>query len=379
MSRYKEEAIRPVWAEINIQSIKDNIRAIQTQVGSDVSLMAVVKAEAYGHGAVQVAKATRAVGVRFFGVSLPEEGIALRSAGIADPILVFGPLQPTQAGPVVKHNLTSTVCLEEAVVALSDEAVRQRKIAEVHVKIDTGMGRVGILPQEAAAFIKRIQQLPGIAVEGIYSHFASADETDLTYAHSQLGKFNSVLEELAKAGIAIPMRHMANSGAIIGVPESYFNLVRPGIILYGLYPSEQVARERILLKPAFSLKTRITHIKHVPAGTGISYGQIYHTGCETGIATIPIGYADGWSRLLSGKADALIHGRRFPIVGRICMDQCMVAVGDEPVKVGEEVVLIGKQGEEEITVEEVAGHLGSINYEVICMISDRVPRVYLNE
>ncbi|HOQ23599.1 MAG TPA: alanine racemase [Bacillota bacterium] len=377
MARYKEPVIRPVWAEINLQSIKDNICAIQAHVGSGVQLMAVVKAEAYGHGAVEVAKAARSVGVHWFGVSLPEEGIALRKVGITEPILVFGPLQTSQVGPVVKYDLTSTVCLEEAVRALSSEAVRQGKTAKVHVKIDTGMGRVGVLPGQAVDFVQKIRELPGIEVEGIFSHFATADEADLGYAYQQLRVFNGALARLGEAGISVPVRHIANSGAIIGMPEAYFDLVRPGIILYGLYPSDEVAKERIALKPAFSLKTRITHVKKVPAGTGISYGQIYHTKQETGIATIPIGYADGWSRLLSGKAHVLIHGRRFPIVGRICMDQCMVEIGDEPVKVGEEVVLIGRQGDAVITVEEVAGHLGTINYEVICMISDRVPRVFV--
>lgn len=376
MSRY-DEAIRPVWAEINLQSIKDNIWAIQNHVGASVRLMAVVKAEAYGHGAVEVAKAARKVGVRWFGVSLPEEGIALRSAGITEPILVFGPLQVTQVGPVVRHDLTSTVCLEEVVAALSKEAVRQRKTAKVHVKLDTGMGRVGVEPINVVPFVTKIQKLPGVRVEGLFSHFATADEADLSYARLQLDRFNDVIKSLHEAGITIPIKHMANSGAIISLPEAFFDLVRPGIILYGLFPSEQVAREPIGLKPAFSLKTRVTHVKRVPAGTGISYGQIYHTVAETGIATIPIGYADGWSRLLSGKADVLIHGQRFPIVGRICMDQCMVEIGDEQVKVGEEVVLIGRQGKAEISVEEVATHLGTINYEVICMISDRVPRIYV--
>lgn len=377
MSRYEDRPIRPVWAEIDLKNIGINIQAIREWVGPNVQIMAVVKAEAYGHGALRVAKAARDAGASWFGVSMPEEGIALRKAGFCEPILIFGPLQAEQAGPVVHHDLTPTLCSIEAATALSKEAAAQGRRVSAHVKIDTGMGRVGVHYTEARSYIEAVQSLPGLEIQGIYSHFATADETDLSYARQQLGRFQETLKTLEDAGIRIPIRHIANSAGVINLPEAHFDLVRPGIIIYGLAPSDALSDTPLHLQPAFSLKTRVTQVKRVPKGTGVSYGQLYHSSKETTIATIPIGYADGWSRLLTGKAQALIHGKRFPIVGRICMDQCMVDVGDEQVNTGELVTLIGRQKEQEITVDEVAGLLGTINYEVVCMISDRVPRVYL--
>lgn len=376
MTRYGGELIRPAWAEIDLGAIKENIGNIRRLIGEKPEIMAVVKAEAYGHGALEVVKTALAAGVTWFGVSLPEEGIALRRAGVGTPILIFGPLMEEQAEPVCEYDLTSTITLLSSARALSAEATRRKKRVKVHIKVDTGMGRVGLQPAETAGFIREVSTFPGLAVEGIYSHFATADEEDLTFARGQLARFKRVLDDLSARGIRIPVKHMANSGGIINLPESYFDLVRAGIILYGLYPSPEVDRRRIPLKPAFALKTKVTQVKRVPPGTGISYGQIYHTDRETNIVTLPIGYADGWSRLLTGKARVLIKGQSFPIVGRICMDQCMVEVGDTPVEVGEEAVLIGRQGGEEITVDEVAACLGTINYEVVCMINDRVPRVY---
>ena len=225
---------------------------------------------------------------------------------------------------------------------------------------------------------RKVAALPNLEVEGVYSHFATADEADLSFAYHQLDLFKEVLKNLEEAGVKIPLRHIANSGAIINLPESYFDLVRPGIIIYGLYPSEETPRDRLPLKPALSLKARVIQVKRVPPGTGISYGQIYHTQKATNIVTLPLGYADGWSRLLSGKARVLLKGKSFPLVGRVCMDQCMADVGDLEVEPGEEAVLIGRQGEEEISADEVAGLLGTINYEVVCMLSDRVPRVWLH-
>lgn len=378
MGRYSE-ALRPVWAEIDLRNIGANIRAIKALVGSDVQVMAVVKAEGYGHGAVRVAQAALAAGASCLGVALPEEGITLRKAGFNGPILVFGILQPDQAAAIVYHNLTASLCQEASAAALSQEAMKQNKTAKVHVKVDSGMGRVGAAVEEAVELVRMVSSLPGVEVEGIYSHFATADAADLSYAKEQLSRFKQLLAKMDEAGFAIPIKHMANSGGIINLPDAYLNLVRPGIAIYGLYPSEEVPRDTLLLRPALSLKTRVVQVKRVPPGTGISYGQIYHTERASNIASIPIGYADGWSRILTGKAWALLHGKRFPIVGRICMDQCMIDAGDEAVEVGDEVVLIGEQGDQRITADEIAGYLGTINYEVVCMISDRVPRVYLGE
>ncbi len=378
MNRY-QEILRPVWAEIDLEAIRHNIGEIRRLVGPAVAVMAVVKAEAYGHGAVPVAKTVLAAGATWLGVALPEEGIALRRAGLNAPILIFSPLQAEQVDAVAAADLISCVCCLETVTALSQAAVRAGKTASVHVKLDTGMGRIGVPVAEAALFVAAISKLPGIRVDGVFSHLATADERDKEYARRQIANFNQALAALKAAGQIPPHVHLGNSAAIIDLPAAHFNLVRPGIITYGLRPSAEVALDRIDLRPAFALKTRISFVKRVPPGTGISYGQRYHTGQTATIATIPLGYADGWSRLLSHKAQALVGGKRFPIVGTICMDQCMIDVGDEPVAVGQEVVLIGSQGGERITVDDIAAQLGTINYEVTCMISNRVPRVYIHE
>ncbi len=371
--------LRPVWAEIDLEAIRHNIGAIRRLVGPTVAVMAVVKAEAYGHGAVPVAQTALAAGATWLGVALPEEGIALRRAGFTAPILIFSPLQAEQVTAVVAADLISCVCDLETVTALAQAAAGVGKTASVHVKLDTGMGRVGVPASEAARFVAAISELPGIRVDGVFSHLATADERNKTYARQQIANFNQALAALQAAGQLPPHIHLGNSAAVIDLPDAHFNLVRPGIITYGLRPSAEVDLDRIELRPALALKTRISFVKRVPPGTGISYGQRYHTGQTTSIATIPIGYADGWSRLLSHKAQALVGGKKFPIVGTICMDQCLIDVGDEPVAVGQEVVLIGSQGAERITVDDVAAQLGTINYEVTCMLSNRVPRVYLHE
>jgi alanine racemase len=247
----------------------------------------------------------------------------------------------------------------------------------IHIKVDTGMGRIGFLPEQAGAEIAKITTLPYLVTEGLYSHFATADAADLSYARQQLAAFQRLVDDLENRGIRIPLKHLANSGGLLNLPESYFDLVRAGLILYGMYPSPWCHREKLTLQPAFRLKAKVDFVKRVPAGTGISYGQLYHTPKATTIVTLPIGYADGWRRKLSGKAKVLINGEFYPVVGTICMDQCMVAVGDAPVRVGDEVVLIGRQAGKEITVEEVAAHLDTINYEVVCQIGARVPRIYV--
>lgn len=375
MNRYPE-IIRPVWAEIDREAIRHNMSEIRRLVGPDVAVMAVVKAEGYGHGALAVAREALRSGAAWLGVSLPEEGIALRQAGIEAPILVFEPLQIEHAEQVLEYNLTATLCIPAAAAHLAAVARQTGRTARGHLKVDTGMGRVGVRPAEAAAFLRQALD-SGIAVTGVYSHLATADETDKAYARRQIEVFAETVAALKAAALLPEFVHLANSAAIIDLPESYFNMVRPGIILYGLYPSAEVRRERIRLQSALSLKTRVVFVKRVPEGTGISYGQKYHTGGETTVATIPIGYADGWSRLLSHKAQALLHGRKLPVVGTICMDQCMIDAGDEPVALGDEVVLIGKQGAAEISADDLARELGTINYEITCMLSERVPRVYL--
>lgn len=378
MSRYPD-SIRPVWVEIDLNAVRHNLAEIRRLVGPQVEIMAVVKAEAYGHGAVKIAQTALQSGATRLGVALPEEGIALRKAGINAPILVFSPLQTDQAETMVRYDLTPTICMLEPAVALSRAATAAGKEVPFHVKLDTGMNRIGIPAQEGIVFIKKMQSLPGILFEGIFSHLATADERDKEYARYQMKTFNKVIVDLKNEGLLPPKVHLANSAGIIDLPLAYYNLVRPGIILYGMYPSQEVETDRIRLQPVFSLKTKVVFKKRVPQGSAVSYGRKYVTPRETTIVTLPIGYADGWSRRLSGKAEVLISGKRFPIVGAICMDLCMVDVGDEPVEIGQEVVLIGSQGSEKITAEEIGAYLETINYEVTCMINDRVPRRYLNE
>jgi alanine racemase len=378
LERYHERMIRPVWAEIDLAALRYNLAEIRRVIGPGVDIMAVVKAEGYGHGATEIAKTACEWGAGWLGVALPEEGIALRRAGITAPILVFAVLQADQAEVFLKYNLTPTVCLIEPVVALSREAVKAGRTVSVHLKVDTGMGRVGVAYREAAKVLKTLAVIPGIKVEGVYSHLATADHADKDYARIQIRRFGEMVETLKSQSLLPERLHLANSAATIELPQAYYSMVRPGIILYGLYPSDEVDRSKIALKPVLSLKTKVIYWKRVKAGTGISYGQKYHTAKDTTIVTLPVGYADGWSRMLSHKAEALIGGKRYPVVGTICMDQCMVDVGDEPVEIGTEVVLIGSQGKECITADEIAARLGTINYEVTCMISDRVPRVYIN-
>jgi alanine racemase len=373
----KESLLRPVWVEVDKAAIRENLRGIKTLVGPRRKVMAVVKAEAYGHGAVQVAQLAREEGIDWFGVATPEEGIALRQAGIKANILVFAPLLPEQVAAFCRYNLVATITTLESAVAFSHAATSCQRPMRIHIKVDTGMGRIGFLPEQAGAEIAKITTLPYLVTEGLYSHFATADAADLSYARQQLAAFQRLVDDLENRGIRIPLKHLANSGGLLNLPESYFDLVRAGLILYGMYPSPWCHREKLTLQPAFRLKAKVDFVKRVPAGTGISYGQLYHTPKATTIVTLPIGYADGWRRKLSGKAKVLINGEFYPVVGTICMDQCMVAVGDAPVRVGDEVVLIGRQAGKEITVEEVAAHLDTINYEVVCQIGARVPRIYV--
>ena len=373
VNRYHQELIRPVWAEIDRAALRHNMREIRRVIGPVVQQMAVVKAEAYGHGGIEVARIALQSGASWLGVALPEEGIALRDAGLTAPILVFAPLQV-----FLEYNLTPTVCMLEPVVALARLAVKRGQSAAVHVKVDTGMGRIGVAYPETVKFVKKLALIPGIKVDGLYSHLATADQANKQYAELQAKRFHDIVERLNIAGLLPENVHLANSAASLEMPQTHYRMVRTGIILYGLYPSSEVDQSKIALQPVFSLKAKVIHVKKVPAGTGISYGQRYHTACEATIATLPVGYADGWTRRLSSRAEVLIGGKRYPIVGAICMDQCMVDLGKDEVEIGAEVVLIGQQGKERITADELAEKLGTINYEITCMIGDRVPRIYVN-
>lgn len=374
---------RPTVAEVDLASIGRNIAAIRRRIGPGPEIMAVVKADAYGHGAVQVATTALTSGATWLGVALVEEGVVLRKSGIIAPILVFGQLFPSQARRALRYSLSCTVSTYEFAEALSVAATQEGKKGKCHIKVDTGMGRIGVSPRQAASFVRRVAMLPNVEVEGIYTHFATADADDKSFAREQLSRFMEVIEALSTIGVQIQFRHAANSAACVDMPEAQLDLVRPGILMYGLSPFSterfQKVKREMDIRPALSLKTRVSFVKRVPAGTPVSYGSTYVTREDTVIATLPVGYADGLSRGLSNRGEVLIRGRRLPIVGRICMDQCMVDAGNLEVEVGDEAVLIGRQGDQEISAEEVADKLGTISYEVVCAISKRVPRVYSSQ
>ncbi len=375
-------SLRPAWAEINLDNLVSNLKEFRRRVGQKVKIMAVVKADGYGHGAVEVAQAAVENGCDYLGVGFLDEGIELRKAGLNTPILILGYTPPEQAEQLLHHNLVPTVFSLDLAKALAEEAKKRGEKARVHVKVDTGMGRLGIFSwEEGIDFIRELNRWPALEVEGFYTHFAAADERDKTFTLEQLSRFKKVVETLSQEGIEIPLKHAANSAASIDLSQTHLDMIRLGISLYGLYPSPEVERERVDLKPVMSLKARIIHLKEVPSGTSISYGRTYVTRSKTWIASLPLGYGDGYSRLLTGKGQVLIRGRRYPIAGRICMDQMMVDLGEDPppVEEGEEVVIMGEQGSEAVLAEEIAGWLGTINYEVTCAVSKRIPRVYLRD
>ncbi|MFZ5753938.1 MAG: alanine racemase [Bacillota bacterium] len=372
---------RPVWAEISLPNIIHNYREVRRLVGPAVQVMAIVKANAYGHGAVEVAKSLDKAGADRFGVAIMNEAVQLRENGIEKPILILGWTPKEDYRRALLNGITLTVFSLEEAQELSRISTEMAKKAVIHLKIDTGMGRIGLRPNELSLKeIEKILSLPALEVEGIFTHMAKADEKDKSFTRQQLALFEQFVKEIEdKTGFKFKIKHAANSAAIIDHPEAYFDMVRPGIMLYGLEPSGEVELEKVSLKQAISLRARVSHVKEVPPGTPISYGGRFITKDNSLIATLPLGYADGYSRLLSGQAQVIYRGQLAPVVGRICMDQCMFdATGLEPqVKQGDMVTLIGHDGDKFISVDELAQKLGTINYEITCMISARVPRVYV--
>lgn len=368
------------WVEINLDHIEHNVKAIANRVGKMTEIMAVVKADAYGHGVFETVTTLLESGASRLAVSMLDEAIQLREIGVHVPILVLSYTEPMRAEEIIEYNITQTVFSHDLALALSKAAVKLGKQARIHIKIDTGMTRVGFQPgYSAVKDVVAISKLPGVVIEGLFSHFASADETGRDYTLLQYERFESIIQELNRIGILIPVKHIGNSATIMQYPNLDLDMVRPGIILYGLYPSDEVDRSVLNLKPAMTFKARVVLVKDVEPGSPISYGRTFVTRRKSRIATIPIGYADGYSRLLSNRGRVLIHGEVAPVVGRICMDQCMVDVTDIPVEVktGDEAVVFGKQGKREITVDEIAKLSQTVNYEVVCLIGKRVPRVYL--
>jgi alanine racemase len=370
--------LRPVWAEVDLDKLAHNMREIR-RVSKSKDIIAVIKADGYGHGALDIAPTLLENGATRIAVAVLSEAIELRRGGIEEPIMVLGFTPPSLIDMLIRYDIEQTVYSYDLAKEISLMAQRKNKIARIHVALDTGMGRIGFLPNdESADEVYKISKLPNIIIEGLFSHFSSADEENKDYTTYQFNNYNNFYEKLLQKGIKINTRHIANSAAIIDFPESHFEAVRPGIILYGYYPSNEVDKDRIDLKPVMSLKTNVVHIKTIPAGEYISYGRKFKTNRESVIATLPVGYADGYTRLLYNKAKVIINGSFAPVIGRICMDQCMVDVTDiGNVNVGDEVTLMGEQGDLKFTADAIAELIGTINYEVTCMISKRVPRVYM--
>ena len=370
---------RPTWAEIDLGAIRHNLRQIKKLIGwgkkQSPKIMVVVKANAYGHGLREVSRTLEELGVHYLGVATLDEAIALRKEGIKLPVLVMGAILPEEVDTALNYDVTLTLCDKQLAETLNNKAKAANKTLPVHVKVDTGMGRIGAWHEEAFAFIKLLTQMKNIYLEGIYTHFASASR-DNFFTNYQLGAFESLLKKIAQKNIQLTYRHAANSIALVDLKKSHFNLVRPGIIVYGIYPKRNFTKI-LKLRPALSLKTRIVYLKGVPAGRSISYGRTFITEKATCIATLPIGYADGYGRILSNRASVLVKGQKARVVGKVTMDQTMVDVGHiKGVKIGDEAVLIGRQRKLEMSTEEIARVSKTIPYEIVCSITSRVPRVY---
>ncbi|MBI6873246.1 alanine racemase [Clostridium aciditolerans] len=369
---------RPVWAEINLDNLVYNIKQIREKAKSK-ELIGVVKADAYGHGAVEVAPILLQNGATRLAVAVLAEGVELRKSGIKCPIMILGLTPETLSDDLIKYDIEPAVSSYEYALTLSNIAQSEGKTIKIHIAIDTGMGRIGFLPsEESIEEIYKISKLANIEIEGLFSHFCTADEADKSYSNMQFDKYNWFYEKLISKGIKINMRDMANSAAIMELPETHYDGTRPGIILYGYYPSNEVDKNQLSIKPVMTWKANIVHVKTLDKGEYIGYGRKFRTERKSIIATLPIGYADGYTRMMSGKAKVIINGKFAPVVGNICMDQCMIDVTDVgDVKPGDEVILMGSDGNLKFNADDMAAILGTINYEVICMVSKRVPRVYI--
>lgn len=367
---------RNAWAEINLNAIEHNLNEIKKRMDKNVRVCAVVKANAYGHGTIEVAKAVVHAGVSFLAVAMIQEALELREAGIKTEILILGALQKEYAEIVVKENVSQTVFTKGGVKALSDAAVKLGKIAKVHIAIETGMNRIGILPEELPEYIEYIKTLPMLEIEGVFSHFATADIRDKAFDMEQYARFTKGVEKLEKLIDHKVIRHIANSVTISAEPKYHLDMVRQGITLYGLWPSEQIERT-LNLWPSMKLKAKVIFVKDVEVGESIGYSRSYKVEQKIRVATLPIGYADGLNRRLSNKGYVIIRGKKAPIVGKVCMDQVMVDVTEIPGVVEEDVALIF--GYPELPVEKVAEWMDALIYEVICLLGTRLPRVYVRE
>lgn len=374
-----------VWAEVDLDAITHNINSIKNRMGDKAKIVAVIKTDGYGHGATQIARILE-TDERIWGyaVATAEEAHALRENGIHKPVLILGFTFPYSYERLIQEEVRQTVFMEDVARMLSQKALETDKVCKVHIKVDTGMSRIGISPDDAGlAFIKNVQQLKGIEIEGIFTHFATADEADHSKTNRQFQIFKDFTDRVEnELGMHIPMKHCANSAGIVEFPQMHMDAVRAGIILYGLWPSKEVEKDHIIdLSPALSLKTKVVYVKTVPPKTEISYGGTFTTFRDTRVATLCIGYGDGYPRSLSNIGHVLIKGQKAPILGRVCMDQLMVDVTDikGEICVGDTATLIGRDGDEEITMEELGDLSGRFNYELACDLGKRVPRIYKSD
>jgi alanine racemase len=374
-----KEALRPAWAEINLTNAAFNIKNIKSKVGPGVRIMGIIKADGYGHGSVKMAEVLAENGVASFGVATLEEAITLRKAGVSSEIVVLGLTPDLFAETIVEYDLTPVTCSSENAAAFSREGEKAGKIISGYVALDSGMGRIGYLPGDSRAVkdVEKTSHLSHFRIKGLFSHFATADEADKTYATQQESEFLTFYDKLLNHGITIPERTLCNSAGILGIPTAYFDTVRPGIILYGCYPSDEVDRNLLEIKPVMSVKASIVQLKKVGPDFSVGYGRRFISKRDSLIATIPLGYADGLPRPYSAFAEVLIRGVRAPLAGSICMDQSMIDVTDVPgVQPGDEVILMGSDGTHTILADDIGQATGTINYEIVCAFGQRLPKVY---
>lgn len=375
-----KEAIRPAWVEVNLSNLDYNIKNIKAKVGEDREIIGVIKADGYGHGSIEVANVLRKNGVKTFAVAALSEAIRLREHGVKEDIIMLGLTPDLYADTIVQHDITPVVCSASNAAAIAESAQKAGKVVEGLVAVDTGMGRIGYLPDdpEAISDIQEMGKLKGFQIKGLFSHFATADAADKTYARQQEAHYQAFYEKLVAAGVKIPMKTFANSAAIMEIPSVHFDAVRPGIILYGCYPSSEVDKSQLSLKPVMSVKANIVHLKEVPKGATISYGRKYTAPRKSLIATLALGYADGFPRPYSLVGKVIVNGVFAPIAGNICMDQCMVDVTNVPdVKVGDEVIIMGSDGTNTILADDIGDATGTINYEIVCAFGQRLPKIYV--
>ncbi len=375
-----KEALRPVWAEINLSNLDYNIKQIKSKIGTR-QLIGVIKADAYGHGSVKVAQVLRENGCQVFAIATLQEAITLRNAGAKEKIIMLGLTPDMYADTIVDYDITPVVCSYENAKAISDAAAKKGKIIEGLIAVDTGMGRIGYLADAldfAVADVKRISLLGNFKIGGVFSHMSTADAFDKTYSHEQEAKYNRFCQALEANGLKVPFRTLANSASIMELPSIHFDACRPGIILYGLYPSDEVDVNQLSIKPVMSVKANIVHLKDVPENFSVGYGRKFISQRPSKIATIALGYADGYPRPYSAFAKVIVNGVVAPIAGNICMDQCMIDVTDVPdVKLGDEVIVMGSDGVNTVSADDIAKATGTINYEIACAFGQRLPKVYV--